>query len=305
MKFYKKILIVLLVIVPFLILIPVKADSGWDSDYDSGGSWDSGSDWVSGSDWDYDDWDSDDDWSSSSSGSYNSSYSSGDASWLVTGLFLVIITIAIAYSLSGKRFKGNVKTTYDNNDVYYLNENDYNDVREDMVKNFLPDETLGSLKHMAYEKFVAIQNAWSEFDYDKLRELCTDELYNSYITQLDTLKLKNGKNVMNDFENLMIKVTSVKEEAGNIAVTIYLKARFYDYVINSTSGEVTRGTNERKLTNNYIMTFIKSKDAVESKCPNCGAPNKGNTSSTCEYCDSTIVTDAKDFVMSKKTNVNL
>ena len=26
---------------------PALADSGWDSDYDSGGSWDSGSDWDS------------------------------------------------------------------------------------------------------------------------------------------------------------------------------------------------------------------------------------------------------------------
>ena len=31
---------------------PALADSGWDSDYDSGGSWDSGSDWDSSSSWD-------------------------------------------------------------------------------------------------------------------------------------------------------------------------------------------------------------------------------------------------------------
>ena len=40
----------------------------------------------------------------------------------------------------------------------------------------------------AFENFIAIQYAWSEFKYKKLRELCTDELYNSYKSQIETLK---------------------------------------------------------------------------------------------------------------------
>ena len=158
---------------------------------------------------------------------------------------------------------------------------------------------------MAYKKFLAVQNAWMDFEYDQLRELCTDELYNSYITQLDTLKLKFGKNIMSDFEQHFIRIIGVTEEAGNIIVKVYLKVSFFDYVINTKTTEVTRGTDQRKLTNNYILTFVKAKGKTAKKCPNCGAPIKGNTSSKCPYCDSTIVTDAKDFVMSKKTNVNL
>lgn len=284
-KIIKKFLILLLVIIPFLCLAPVKADSGWDSDYDSGGSWDSGgSDWGSSNDWDY---------SSSSS----SSSSSGEGSIFSLIFFLIVFTVVIVYiSKTPKNLSINNKGS--NGPIY-------NDISEEQIKKFLPDEDLGYLKNIAFKKFVDIQNAWSDFEYDKLRELCTDELYNSYITQLDTLKLKFGKNVMKDFEQHVIKITGITEEAGNIIVKVYLKVSFYDYVINTNTNQVTRGTDQRKITNNYIMTFVKAKGKTEGKCPNCGAPIKGNTSSKCEYCDSTLITDSKDFVLSKKTNVNI
>ena len=37
------------------------------------------------------------------------------------------------------------------------------------------------------------------------------------------------------------------------------------------------------------------------KCPNCGAPVDIKASAICPYCDSTLVKDASDYVMSKKT----
>ena len=39
----------------------------------------------------------------------------------------------------------------------------------------------------------------------------------------------------------------------------------------------------------------------EEKCPNCGAPVDINSSANCPYCDSTLVKDASDYAMSKKT----
>ena len=47
-RWFKYLLVLICLMIPFMLMSPVRADSGWDSDYDSG--WDSGSDW--GSDWD-------------------------------------------------------------------------------------------------------------------------------------------------------------------------------------------------------------------------------------------------------------
>ena len=85
-----------------------------------------------------------------------------------------------------------------------------------------------------------------------------------------------------------------------------MKISFYDYVINSETGSVTRGNKNRKIVNNYEMTFVKSStnnnDVV--KCPSCSADVHVNASGKCEYCGSVIVKDSGEFVLSKKVNKN-
>ena len=93
-----------------------------------------------------------------------------------------------------------------------------------------------------------------------------------------------------------LNIYNIEDKTNQVVVQVYMRVSFYDYVINTVSGEVTRGTKQRKLTNNYILTFVKSKDSVTNNCPNCGAPNKGNTSSTCEYCDSVMIGDSEETI---------
>ena len=270
----------------------VRTDSGWDSSYDSGGgssssSWDSGgSSWSSG-----------DSWSSSDYGSSSGSYSGSAGDAMITLIFWIIIIIIIV-AVSNSRNSNNTSST--------KKVSMRADISEDLIKELLPNESLGSLKHMAFQKFVDIQNAWMEFDYDKLRELCTDELYNSYVSQLDTLKLKNGKNIMTAFDQEEIRIINIKKEAKLITVEVYLRVTFYDYVINNKTKEVIRGTKDHTLTNNYEMQFVRKVDNTKKKhkCPNCGAEIETVTSTKCEYCGSDIVVDATEFVLSKKTNIN-
>ena len=159
------------------------------------------------------------------------------------------------------------------------------------------------LKLKLYQKFKDIQDAWENFNYDALREMCTDELAESYISQLDTLKLKNGKNIMSDFNPIDIKITSAKLDNDLISVVVYANITFYDYVINEKTGEVIRGNKSRKVNNHYLMTFVVANESI-TKCPGCGAELKMNTSGVCEYCRMKIVKNASDFVLSKKTNIN-
>lgn len=268
----------------------VRADSGWDSSYDSGGS--SSSSDSGGSSW------SSSDWSSSDYGS--GGYSSSGGSALATLIVWVVIIIIIVIITNSNKGDTSSNTSSTKNLSLYA------DIDEAKIKELLPDETLGSLKHMVFEKFVDIQNAWMEFEYDKLRELCTDELYNSYVSQLDTLKLKNGKNIMTAFDQEENRIIGIKKEGGIITLDVYLRVTFYDYVINNKTKEVIRGNKDRTLTNNYKMQFVRKQDNKKKEyvCPNCGNTIKTVTSSKCEYCGSTIVVEANEFVLSKKTNIN-
>ena len=152
----------------------------------------------------------------------------------------------------------------------------------------------------AYKVFYDVQIGWMEFDYDKLKELLTDELFNTYQMDLEALKIKNQKNVMSDFELIDIKLVDLKEENKTYIAEVILEVEFYDYVIDTNSKKVLRGTNKKKLDNTYILTFERGKEIKNIKCPNCGADVKGNSTGICEHCKSKIVNKNYDWVLSKK-----
>lgn len=262
----------------------VKADSGWDSSYDSGGGWDSGG-WDSGGSWDSG-WDSGGSWSSSSSGG---SYSDGDGFAFMI-IFAVVVIIIIYFSINNRGGKGGSGST--------SNFNKYSDIKDDRLKKI--GMNADEFKKLAFELYKSIQEEWMNFDYDGLRKHLTDELYNSYVMQLDALKVKGQQNIMKDFENIDVKITNITEESGIVNVTVYLHTAMYDYVVDNNKKTV-RGKDNHKIDIEYSITFVKASDESFKKCPNCGAPFEGVAGGKCEYCGSTIVIGPKEYVMSKKT----
>ena len=259
----------------------VKADSGWDSSYDSGGGWDSGG-------WDSGGWDSGGSWSSSSSGG---SYSDGDGFAFMI-IFAVVVIIIIYFSINNRGGKGGSGSTN--------NFNKYSDIKDDRLKKIGMDAD--EFKKLAFELYKSIQEEWMNFDYDGLRKHLTDELYNSYVMQLDALKVKGQQNIMKDFENIDVKITNITEESGIVNVTVYLHTAMYDYVVDNNKKTV-RGKDNHKIDIEYSITFVKASDESLKKCPNCGAPFEGVAGGKCEYCGSTIVIGPKEYVMSKKTYI--
>ena len=270
----KKILLILAVILMGFgtLYRPALADSGWDSDYDSGGSWDSGSDWDSSSSWD-----SGSDWDSSSSWSSGGSSISGSGGGIsLVAVIIVVVIIVVVVSKNGGN-KGGGSSNISNSINGSNNISNYKD----------------------------IQTAWMNFDTDTIRKLTTDEIYNMYSSQLETLKLKKQRNIMKDIELIDVKIIDIHKENDVITIDAYLNVKCYDYVIKDATGEVTRGTDKSKMNIKYKLSFVKSasNNNTEEKCPNCGAPVDIVSSAVCPYCDSTLVKDAGDYVMSKKVSL--
>ena len=166
------------VLLSFLIICGItfttfklKADSGWDSDYDSG-SWDSGSDWGSSS------WDSD--WGSSGS-------SSGGGSFIT---FIIVAAIIIYVIIESNKTNNNTAPT---------NTNIQPSLSEEKKKKTLPEFNKQEFLDKAYSIFIEVQNAWSNFDYETLRKYLSDELFNTYKSQLRVLNAKKQKNLMHNF----------------------------------------------------------------------------------------------------------
>ena len=281
MKWYKYMLIILVFIGIVGISRIVYADSGWDSSYDSGGSWDSSSSWDSGSSW------SD---SSSGGGIYISGGGLDSVGPGITVFVIIIITIIILSNLSHKTSTG----------TSTFSRKQYIGLTNEQIKE--KDATLDKvqLEEDVFQIYREVQTAWMNFDYDVLRENLTDELYNMYESQLKTLKIKNQKNIMKEIVLDNIQILSIDAVGELEEVKVYLCVSQYDYV-EDKNHKVLRGTDKYKNIVEYVITFVRSKESNGvDKCPNCGAPVEIVSGGVCPYCDSTIVNQTNEFVMSKK-----
>lgn len=303
----KKIIHSILLIFTCLILIsPIatKADSGWDSSYDSGG-WDSGSSWDSGG---YD------------IGGYSSHHSSSSGTGLGPiadiVLILMILPIIVVETIKKRnKYKGippiknpALESIEKNKKPFKIGKNkhsniQYNDIEQSKINKIDPNISIEEFKKKAFNIYKDIQEAWMNFDTDKIRKLTTDEIYNMYSSQLETLKLKNQKNIMKNIEYVDAKIINITNVSGVITINVYLRVKVLDYVINVKTNKTVRGIDNARLDIEYNLTFVKSEtdDKKIETCPNCGAPVDIISSATCPYCDSTLVKNASDYVMSKKT----
>lgn len=285
-KYFLGVLCTLLFGALFLLnLDNIKADSGWDVDFDTGGSsWSGGSDWG-GSSWSSSDWDSD--------YSHSGSSSSGSFSSFGFVVFIIIVVIIIYYLKYN-----NVTTT-----SKYIPEYKYSPIDEEYIKKYIDDFNKQKFLDDAYQIYLDTQKAWSNFDTKSLRDLLTDELFNTYNMQLKALKAKKQKNIMSDFALEKIDTTAINVSNNQITMKVVLEVSFFDYVVD-ISNNVLRGNKNHKVSVTYELTFVSTINKKETKnCPSCGAPiNKNSASNVCEYCNSTLVKNTYSWVLAKKEN---
>lgn len=179
----------------------------------------------------------------------------------------------------------------------------YQDLDEEKYLEYFNIDKV-ELKDKINKHFIDVQKSWMNFNYDNLRKLCTDELYNQYKIQLETLKLKNEQNIMSDFNINEVSIYNIKKVNNITEISVYLDIKFRDYVINTNTNKVVRGSEKIYFNNSYELTFVMSNKDKLINCPSCGAPIEVISSNVCPYCKNTIVQTSNELVLSKKKIVS-
>lgn len=233
--------------------------------------------------------------SSYSGSSHSSSSSSSGSSLLGFVIFMIIIIIYIIIVTTNKK-----KEIPKNNAMPVVN----NPQAIEEIKKHIPDFDVNKFLSTGYNIYLNIENAWMNFELDKVRDVMTDEMFNMYESQLTSMEMKGEQNIMKDFRLLNSAITNASLQNNMMQVTTRYVIEFYDYIINKDTKQVVRGNSNRKIRMVYEMTFIeKLEKAKLDKCPNCGAPINMNSTGICEYCNSKIVAENTEWVMSKKVSL--
>ena len=263
----KKILISLFIVILLLfIILNVKADSGYDIDWGGGGSWGGGS----------------------SFGGDGGFYFIGNLG--LPGIIgFIIFMVVISIIASNKEKKARATTSMGLS--LFLHQQ----LPPEQIYAILGNIDINALLNERFNDFIQIQNGWMNFDHNLLRTKLTDELYNEYAVQLDTMQMKNQQNIMNDFRLFQAMVTGIQQEGNKVTLTMEMITSFYDYLLEN--GRVVRGKSDSKVIAHYELVFVCTLGS-NGICPNCGA--KLPETNVCEYCHSVVPNVGSSWVMAKK-----
>lgn len=280
-----------------------NTDSGGSSLIDSGGgsSWsDSGSSWSDGG-------------SSWSGGSSSYSSGSGTDSGGVVAVFAIVGLIGFIYNIakeandSDESFSSNSgpKRTTEERAGRPI-ENNYEAIRRirKLDPMFDEDRFLSQVKLV----YLQLQSAWTEKDWNSVRNLESTSLYEQHLTQLQEHIRAKTTNVI---ERVRVEDSKIKDfienPEGNDRIEVILSSTMRDYIRNDETGRVIEGDPTKDLFTVYRMVFlrehgaqteiIKNSEVVSDHCPNCGAPLTIDSIDKCEYCQASLKHNPKDWVL--------
>lgn len=276
----------------FAFTFSAMADVGNHNNYDSGGS--SGGGFSSGSNW-------------SGSSDYDSDSSSGGDLGVFTIPVIIIVIVLAVYSKLPKNVKSRISNVT-NGAMSNLSENSGVDMTQSIeaqIRQNDPDFSGEKFLSWSEEVFMTLQDAWTKREWKMIRPFECEALFNKHSRQLEEYIRNNTINVV---ERICINksiMANYSQDNQYEYLTVYMKTRMNDYIIDATTRQVVKGDKDREFFTNYNLKFMRSlgvKTTVNSgksttNCPNCGAPTQITSSGQCEYCNSVITTGNHDWVL--------
>ena len=159
--------------------------------------------------------------------------------------------------------------------------------------------------------FVTLQTAWTQRDWEKIRTLEKEELFEQHNTQLQEYIRLGRINVIENINisNAYLHKLVIDDNYEHLTVSMFVTMN--DYIIDEKSGKVLMGNKKEVFDTIYQLTFIRRKGiktafvngAIANVCPHCGAAVDSASAGRCEYCGSIIHTGEFNWVLSDMEGV--
>jgi len=153
----------------------------------------------------------------------------------------------------------------------------------------------------AFASYVKIQNAWTTRNLAPVRHLLSDEIYNMYQMQLNTLIAAKQINIMADMQLYSARILTNTTSTGIEELKVLMTVSLRDYIVQEKSGNVVKGDSRKKIACVYELTFVRDANEVKQQnCPECGAIVANQMSTECPYCGSKLLAKANHYTLVNK-----
>jgi len=145
-----------------------------------------------------------------------------------------------------------------------------------------------------------LQAAWTARDWERVRPLETENLFQMHRYWIDAYTRQNLRNIVDDFAITRVEPVKIASDAFYEAVTVRIWANGRDHTDDANGNVVAGSAKEMRRWTEY-WTFIRTKITVNAaiNCPNCGASVHAGTTGICSFCGGKITVGHFDWVLSK------
>ena len=176
------------------------------------------------------------------------------------------------------------------------------------------DENFDTEQFLLWAKniFITIQTAWAQRDWEKIRTIEKEELFEQHNTQLQEYIRLGRINIMENINVIDAYLHKLVIDENFENLTVSLRATMNDYIINEKNGKVLMGNKNEVFDTIYQMTFTIRKGIktnlinglIVNVCPHCGATVESASAGVCQYCGSVVHSGEFNWVLSNLESVD-
>ena len=152
------------------------------------------------------------------------------------------------------------------------------------------------------EVAAELQAAWTARDWERVRPLESESLFQMHRYWIDAYRRQRLRNVVDGFRVLRVEPVKIDTDAFYESITVRIWAEGRDHTIDE-SGKVVSGSRSEPRRWSEYWTFIRSRGAggapAARSCPNCGAMVAVGATGICQYCGGKLTAGEFDWVLSR------
>lgn len=216
---------------------------------------------------------------------------------IITGFIILIIAIIVCVFMLTKLSK---------------QENEYMEVSNKYLKNIGKDYTKDQFASWAFQFYNQIILSVQHENYEYLRDVLADDLYNNYLISIKNAKDRNVKNIVEDMKPIFTKLVSLVIKDDLEIAKVWVKVSYLEYTMDITPSteenpikdRIIMGSKNHKLEKEYMLTLVKGRTEKESvACPNCGFITHIVSQNTCSRCGAVVVNRRYHWVLIGKEEI--
>lgn len=171
---------------------------------------------------------------------------------LITLILLIIISTIVG-TVRAKKNKKNYNIDHKKNDPLLKN-NDYKNIND-----------REQIQQLAFEKLKELKIAKMNSDLNTIRKITTDNIYDLYNRQINTLKEKKQKNIVQNIKYINSHITNINNNSNEKTINLRVIIECYDFVNDNYNNTISGKYNKKMLQTYELELKIKNNNALIDK----------------------------------------